>query len=101
MASDSPGVVPGERRSPKRSNEGRRLMWTKNGAMRAGHPEGRRAQAIEVAHRQGEVHRDRNPANVLLTPDGEPKGTDFGLARIEGERQELTVTGDVLGTPAY
>src|SRR5262249_22937193 len=57
------------------------------------------AEAVEHAHAQGVVHRDLKPANVLLTEDGQPKISDFGLARHE--RPGVTVTGDVLGTPSY
>ena len=53
------------------------------------------------AHRQGVVHRDLKPANVLLTPDGTPKVTDFGLAKQLDVESGLTQTGSVLGTPSY
>jgi WD40 repeat protein/Tfp pilus assembly protein PilF len=60
------------------------------------------ARAIHSAHVQGVVHRDLTPANILLTADGAPKITDFGLAKIiiggEGLR---TQTGELLGTPSY
>jgi WD40 repeat protein/Tfp pilus assembly protein PilF len=60
------------------------------------------ARAIHSAHGQGVVHRDLTPANILLTADGVPKITDFGLAKIviggEGLR---TQTGELLGTPSY
>lgn len=59
------------------------------------------AQAIQAAHDQGIVHRDLKPGNVLLDERGEPRVTDFGLAkRVEGD-SKLTTTGMVLGTPSY
>jgi WD40 repeat protein/Flp pilus assembly protein TadD len=60
------------------------------------------ARAIHTAHRQGVVHRDLTPANILLTADGVPKITDFGLAKIAiGGEGLRTQTGDLLGTPSY
>ncbi len=59
------------------------------------------AEAVGYAHQQGVIHRDLKPANVLLDKDGQPRVTDFGLAkRIEGD-SDLTATGQVLGTPSY
>ncbi len=57
------------------------------------------ARAVHYAHQQGIVHRDLKPGNVLISPDG-PKITDFGLAQHQ-ESTELTVTGEVVGTPDY
>src|SRR5262245_12950961 len=59
------------------------------------------ARAADYAHRRGIVHRDLKPDNVLLTQDGTPKISDFGLAKRLDEEQGRTRTGDVLGTPSY
>lgn len=57
---------------------------------------------LEYAHRRGVVHRDIKPDNLMLTPDGVLKITDFGLARgIAAGDSQLTRTGEVMGTPAY
>lgn len=58
------------------------------------------ARGVQAAHDLGIVHRDLKPGNVLLADDGEPKVTDFGLAKRSG-RNDLTRTGAVMGTPHY
>jgi len=57
------------------------------------------AEALDYAHRQGVIHRDIKPANIILTPDGIPKITDFGVAHLESSN--LTVEGQFIGTPNY
>ncbi|MCO5171754.1 MAG: protein kinase [Planctomycetes bacterium] len=60
------------------------------------------ARALGAAHAVGVLHRDLKPHNVLLAEDGAPLLTDFGLAkRLDTGGDAITVTGQVLGTPAY
>jgi WD40 repeat protein len=65
------------------------------------------AEAVAYAHAHGVIHRDLKPANILVDKQGQPRLTDFGLAkRIQGEPGAsapggLTATGQIVGTPSY
>jgi len=59
------------------------------------------AEAVHFAHERGVLHRDLKPSNILVDEDDHPRVTDFGLAkRVEGD-SEFTLSGQVLGSPAF
>lgn len=59
------------------------------------------ALAIQYAHDRGIIHRDLKPANVLIDVHAGPRITDFGLAKRLSDKEGVTHTGDVMGTPSY
>jgi tRNA A-37 threonylcarbamoyl transferase component Bud32 len=61
------------------------------------------ARGLEYAHQRGIIHRDIKPANILLTENGEPTLSDFGIVKLfrSGETTALTASGAAIGTPEY
>jgi len=59
------------------------------------------AGAVQHAHERGVLHRDLKPSNILLDDAGEPRVSDFGLARLTEDVEHPTLSGALLGTPAY
>ena len=58
------------------------------------------AEALGYAHKRGVIHRDIKPANIMISTDGHPVLTDFGIAKV-ADKQGLTMTGATIGTPTY
>lgn len=62
------------------------------------------ASVLDAAHAQGVVHRDLKPSNIMITKEGNLKLLDLGIAKVsdmEAGASQLTVTGQLLGTPYY
>ncbi len=59
------------------------------------------ARAVHYAHQRGLLHRDLKPSNILIDADGQPHVTDFGLARRVDGDSLTTLSGSIVGTPAY
>lgn len=59
------------------------------------------AEVVDFAHSQGVLHRDLKPSNILIDARGRVRITDFGLAKKVANNSDLTITGQVLGTPSY
>lgn len=110
---DHPGIVPiyevGEHRGRHYLSmafiEGTSLACViENGPLKpkeAAHTMLRVAEAVQYAHEHGVIHRDLKPSNILLDLQGLPRITDFGLAKRMLDGNDLTISGQILGTPAY
>jgi serine/threonine protein kinase len=61
---------------------------------------GQVAEALGYAHKRGVIHRDIKPANIMISTEGQPVLTDFGIAKV-ADKHGLTMTGATIGTPTY
>jgi WD40 repeat protein/tetratricopeptide (TPR) repeat protein len=93
--SSSSVVLPGERRDGSKSKGRRKSYWRSVATIGV-----QVADALEYAHNQGVQHRDVKPSNLLLDTQATVWVTDFGLAKAN-DQQNLTHTGDILGTLRY
>ncbi|MEX0866961.1 MAG: serine/threonine-protein kinase, partial [Pirellulales bacterium] len=59
------------------------------------------ADAMQAAHDAGIVHRDLKPANILMDRQGKPFVADFGIAKWADDSGQMTIAGEIIGTPAY
>ena len=59
------------------------------------------SSGLQAAHSKGLVHRDIKPGNIMITPKGKVKVTDFGIVSLQNEESDITKTGSILGTASY
>ncbi len=59
------------------------------------------SSGLHAAHSKGLVHRDIKPGNIMITPEGKVKVTDFGIVSLQNEESDITKTGSILGTASY
>ena len=59
------------------------------------------SSGLQAAHSKGLVHRDIKPGNIMITPEGKVKVTDFGIVSFQNEESDITKTGSILGTASY
>ncbi|TMK50395.1 MAG: hypothetical protein E6G66_07590, partial [Actinobacteria bacterium] len=93
--SSSSVVLPGRSRDGSKSKHRKQTYWQSVASIGV-----QVAEALEYAHKQGVQHRDIKPSNLLLDTQGTVWVTDFGLAKAD-DQQNLTHTGDILGTLRY
>jgi WD40 repeat protein/tetratricopeptide (TPR) repeat protein len=91
----SSAVLPGRSRDGSKSRSRKQTYWQSVASIGV-----QVAEALEYAHKQGVLHRDIKPSNLLLDTQGTVWVTDFGLAKAD-DQQNLTHTGDILGTLRY